>query len=87
MRQPLAVFELAQLVAHADQHVGVRADANTPTRAQIVARWEDAVAKAGFGDRAKAGRRAAPCERRCFVRRHMRRMDQAPAMIDVVMIE
>ncbi|MNL54606.1 hypothetical protein D3C87_1779490 [compost metagenome] len=43
---------------------------------------EDAVAKIGLGDGAKAGNGTAFCHAAGFGFCHMRRMDKAPAIID-----
>ena len=59
MRQPLRIFELPQFVGDADQHVGIRADAEAAAMLDEQRRGEDAVAEIGFGDRAEPGDRAA----------------------------
>ena len=64
MLQTLAVFELAQFVGDVDQDIGIRADAEAAAGvAGIHVRRKDAVAEAGFGDRAKPGDGAARGQR------------------------
>ena len=81
--KPLRIFELAQLRRRIDEHVGIRADAERAAASQKEPPVEDAVAEIALGDRTEPGGRAAPCKRFRLRLRHVRRVDQAPAWIDV----
>ena len=87
MLQPLAIFELTQFVGDADQHIGIRADAEPAAGVEEFAGRKNAVAEARFGDRAEAGDGAAPGKRGDLRRGGVGRMDQAPAPIDGRMFE
>ncbi len=79
MREPLRILELAQLVRDANQHVGIRADAEAAALRPKQGGIERPIAKIGLGDRTKPGN--GPRGRLVTYRlnlRHMRRMDQAP---------
>ena len=87
--QPLAIFELTQLApwGHADQHVGVCADAEPAAGVKEVAGRENTVAEARLGNRAEACCCAAAGKRGDLGLGCMGRMDQAPAPIDGRMFE
>src|SRR3954453_15734327 len=53
--EPLAIFELAQFVGDADQHIGIRADPKGTAGTDEFASRENAVAEACLSDGAKAG--------------------------------
>ena len=63
MLQPLAVFELTQLVSDADQHVGIGADTKCAAGVEEFARRKDSVAEVCLGDRAEARDGASAGER------------------------
>ena len=56
---------------------------NRPPACRYASRAKDAVAEVGLGGRRKAGDRAARREARHFAVGHVRRMDDAPALVDV----
>ena len=85
--QPLAVFELAQLVGNADRHVGIRADAKHTAGAQVLRGRKNSVPQIGFGDGAQSRDRAAGGETATLLVRHMRRMHQAPSPVHRRMIQ
>src|SRR3569623_209821 len=58
-----------------------------PAGPEIVDGGEDAVAEIGFGHRAKSRDRAARRERRAFALVDMGRMNQAPALVDIGIVE
>src|SRR4051812_22102954 len=80
--EPLAVFELAQLVGDADQHIGIRANAKGTAGTDEFASRENAVAKACLGDRAESRDRASLGECSDFFIRRVGRVDEAPASVD-----
>ncbi|MGY4349918.1 hypothetical protein ACVWXM_006411 [Bradyrhizobium sp. GM7.3] len=82
MLEPLAIFELTQLVGDADEHIGIRADPKGTAGTDEFASRENAVAKACLGDRAEAGDRAGPSEGADFLVRGVGGVNEAPALID-----
>ena len=87
MLQPLAIFELTQFVGHADQDIGVRADAEPAAGVEEFAGRKNAVAEARFGNRAEPCDGAASGKRGDLGCGGVGRMDQAPARIDGRMFE
>ncbi len=83
----LRIFKLAKLRRRIDQHVGIGADTERPARLQEQPAVEHAVTEIGLGDRAQADRRAARGERRRLRIRHVRGVDQAPARVDIGVVE
>jgi hypothetical protein len=77
----LAVFQRAQLLEGTHGNVAVAADAPAPAHAVPGCEVEDAVAKVGLGDGAKASGRAARRHPAHLVGRHVRRVDEAPAFV------
>ena len=87
LAQALAVFERAQLLVEGDAHVAVGADGEAAAGGGKARRLEDAVAEIGFGDGAQAGDGAGLRKARALVGRHVRAVDQAPARVDVHVVE
>ena len=87
MLQALAVFEQAQFLRRVDQHIGIGADAEASIGGEIIRRRKDAVSEIGFGDRAEPGDRAAFRQLPGFAVGHVRRVHQAPALIDRGVVE
>src|SRR5436305_8820119 len=81
MLEPLAIFELAQLVGDTDQHVGIGADAEPATGVEEFAGGKNAVAEARFGDGAETGNGAGLCERGDLLAGRVGCVDEAPASI------
>ena len=67
--------------------MAVGADAPAPTLAAPRRHVEDAVTQVGLGAGADARHRAAACRSLVLVRRHVRGMHQAPALVDRRVIE
>ena len=83
--ETLRIFELAQLIGYADQHVGIRADAEAAAVLDEGRCSKGAVAKIGFGDRAKSGDRTALRHRPRLGIGHVGGMDEAPAIVHLGM--
>src|SRR6185503_2587919 len=80
--QPLTVFELTQFIGDADQHIGIRSDAEPAAGVKKLARRKNAVAEARFRNRTESGNRAALRQRYGFLGRHVGRMDETAALIE-----
>lgn len=65
----------------------VRTDADAPARIEIIARGKHAVAEIRLGRETQARDRAARRETRAFVRVDMRRVHEAPALVDIEAFE
>ena len=78
--EPLRIFELAQFVRHADQHVGIRAYAEAPAFRGEPPPGKSAVAEIGLGDRAEAGNCACLRHLLGLGLGHVGGVDQAPAL-------
>ena len=87
MGEALRIFELAQLVGNADQHVGVRPHAEPAAVLDERGRGKGAVAEVGLGDRAKARDRAAAGKGDRFGFGHVGGVDQAPALADIGILQ
>ena len=85
--QALRIFELPQLLGDADPDIGIGADAEASAALHERGAVEDAVAEIGLGDRAEPGHRAARGEPARLVVGHVRRVDQAPAPVDLGVVE
>ncbi len=85
--KPLGIFKQSQLLGDADADQRVRADAEGAAGGQIVACREDAVAEIGLGKGTKPGHGARRRQALRFFGRHVGGMDQAPARIDIRMVE
>ncbi len=85
--EPLAVFELTQFCGRVDLDVGIGADAEASASREIARAVEYAVAERGFGERAEPSDCSGPRQCLGLAGRHVGRVNQAPATIDVCMIE
>ena len=83
MAQALAVLERAQLLERAHRDVAVAADGPRAPRLEPRHELEDAVAQVRLGHRAEADARAGRAQRAHLDLREVRRMDEAPARVDV----
>jgi len=83
MGKALRIFELAQFVGQADQHIGIGADTEAAAMLPEQGRGKRAVTEIGLGDRAKAGNGAALGHADRFGIGHMGGVDQAPALVDI----
>ena len=81
--QPLRPFELPHFGERVDHRVRVRADAEASPGLQIRSAGNDAVAEVGLGRWCEAGDGAARGESRDLAIGHVRRMDDAPSVVDV----
>ncbi len=67
--------------------MAVPADAEMPACAEVGLEGEEAVAQVAFGRRAEAGDGTPPCEFARFRRRHVRAVNEAPALVDARVLE
>ena len=85
--QPADVVEPAQLLDRTGADIGIAADTETAVSRKVFAQGEDAVTEIGLGRLAQS-RDGSACRKALRFRRiDVRRMHQAPAMIDRRMIQ
>src|SRR5688572_13734824 len=87
VQQSLTVFQQAQLFGAVDQYVRIGADAEATAFGQILAGRKYAVPQVGLGDRAQAGGGTTGCQLLHLGGCDVRRMYQAPALVDSRMVE
>ncbi len=86
-REALAVFQHPQLARCRDLDIRIRADAEAPARREEIHAREHAITQIGLGDGAEARHSSRFRQRIGLFRCEMRRVDQAPALVDRLMGE
>ena len=86
-REPLPVFQPAQFLERVDRDVAVRADREPAAVPEVVRQREQPVAEIGFRARAHADDGAGSGQLPGFVGIHVRRVHEAPLIVDVGVLE
>ena len=84
---PLRPLELAELGKRIDERVRIATHAERAAGSHVPFRRNSAIAQVCLGCGRQAGDRAALRQRICFIVGHVRRMHDAPATVDVCMLQ
>ncbi len=85
--EPLTVFEQAQFLGGVDENVGVAPDAETAAAFDEARGGKQSIAQVGLGNRAKADNRQTVRQPIGLGIAQVRRVDQAPARIDIGVVQ